>query len=74
MSVEPKWPTVIKHSLQPSVGLYVCAVHCGIMADWIRMRTRFGFVDRSTGGVILPLPKSLTLRFTYEFMYSFFAQ
>ena len=46
LSVERKQPTVIEHSLQPSVGLSVCLpvcpVHCGKTADWIWMR--FGMV------------------------------
>jgi len=42
--IERKPPTVIEHSLQPSVCLHVCSVHCDKMADRIRMQ--FGMVGR----------------------------
>ena len=45
-SIEQKWPIVIEHSLQPSVGLCVCLsvcpVHCGKTPDRIWMQ--FGMV------------------------------
>jgi len=40
---------VIEHSLRPSVGLSVCPVHCGKMAD--RIWVRFGSVGRVGPGI-----------------------
>ena len=62
LSIEQKWPIVIRHSLQPSVDLCVCVsvcpVHCGKTADriWMRigivgwMRQVVGFGDCCMGG------------------------